>query len=194
MINEYESFLGNTFCNVESVAKCFDVGGIFDIANKNKILKIGEHNFKYKATGLQRLCFSSPDLKFVAKIPKSDTCQFIENGKFEVVSLDLMHNIHEYLSYIEAPEILKPHIAKCELLPNGILLQEYVKVEKISGAYREIGYRESDGKYVVFDCDCFLSACCEKPKNGYNYSDIFINLSHLFPIDVVNFAKNIKNV
>lgn len=192
MLNDFESFLGNTYCNVESVAKCFDVGGIFELAKKHKILQVGEQSFKYKASGLQRLCFSSPNLELVAKIPKSDTCQFIENGKFEIMSLDLMHNIHEYLCYLEAPEILKPHIAKCELLPNGILLQEYLTVKNINGGYREIGYRESDGRYVIFDCDCFLSGCGEKPKNGYNYSDIFINLSNLFPDDIVNFAKKLK--
>lgn len=184
------SKLSNSLINVKSHLLAIDKGGCFDIA-KQQLYYIYENNkYKYKASGFQRLCFESPCGNFVIKTPKNyDT--LILNDKIDFLSLEMLHNIHEYLCYIEAPEILKPHIAKCELLENGAIKQEKIEVIELKGLYREIGFRKSDKKYVIFDCDCFLDNF-DKPKNGYDYSSVFIDNPKLFSKEVVEFAKKLK--
>lgn len=185
---EFEANLGNSYINIQQHLQANDKGGVFEYAKKNHKYIHNGVEYKYKATGLQRICYESPCGTWVIKIPKSNE-SVIEDGKFEMLDLNLTQNIHDYLAYIEAPELIKQHIAKCEILPNGALLQERLDVVAILGRYREIGYDAGSKTYKVFDSDCFLDMCLQKPLQGYAYHKIFIELQHLFDADVVNFAK-----
>lgn len=184
----------NQILNVAKIQNSYDKGGEFTLAMKNKKFVYNNQNYTYLASGYMRDVFISDCGKWVIKLPtfKSQFFEYWIPTDLKNLTPPLMHNLHEYHCYLEAPQIYKKHIAKCELLPNGALLQEFVKVRQIGGYYREIGYRENgyreNGDCVVFDCDCFLENF-EKPVNGYKYFETFENLAHYFPKEIAEFVK-----
>lgn len=179
----------NQILNIAKIQNSYDKGGEFNLAMKNKKIVYNNQNYTYLASGHMRDVFVSDCGKWVIKLPSFQTLIFEYWIPEDLKSLTppFLHNMHEYYCYSEAPQIFKNHIAKCELLPNGALLQEFVKVREIGGYYRELGYREN-GDCVIFDCDCFLENF-EKPVNGYKYFETFENLANYFPNEISGYLK-----
>lgn len=155
--------------NAIECAAAFDKGGIFDVAKASKSLIHNNKKFTYIATGHCRDVYISSCGTWVIKLPKDGVGISPNSNKLPNA---VAHNIHEYNCYVDAPEPLKTHIAKCELLPNGALLQEFVRVIPTSNYLREFGYR-ADGTFVIFDCDVFLDTTFNKPESGYRYFEAF---------------------
>ncbi len=178
--------------NISQIQNAYDKGGEFNVAMTNKKYVYNNVTYTYIASGHMRDVFVSDCGRWVVKLPSTKNTFFEYFAPTDTLSLNppLLHNLHEYNCYVGAPEIFKKHIAKCELLPNGVLLQEFVTVKYIGGFYREIGYR-ANGDCVIFDCDCFLHNF-EKPPRGYEYILTFGMLIDLFPKEIADYIDTQK--
>lgn len=187
----------NNIINIAEVNSAYDKGGIFDIAKQNKSFVHQNVKYTYIASGHMRDVYVSEDNKWVIKIPKKDwlnrDIEQMFNEKLDRYEPPFQHNIDEYESYIQAPEVLQKHIAETKLLPNGAIMQEYVKVVECGGYYREIGRRE-DGTFVIFDCDCFLDISFKKYPAGYNYKHVFLTLKRFFCSEAVEYAEGLEDI
>lgn len=171
--------------NPAAFTKDYSKGGYFELSQMNRAIEINGEKWLYLASGLCRAVFASPCGRYVAKVPKNTREQYDEIW----LNISLSQNLHDVGAYDEAPEIFKPHIAQAYLLPNGLVIQERVQVEKIRvGLFREIGVR-ADGTYCIFDCDPLLDGSFNRPKKGYAYAHAARMLSQVMPSEVVEWAN-----
>ena len=170
--------------NPTEFTKDYSKGGFFELSQMNRAIEINGEKWLYLASGLCRAVFASPCGKYVAKVPKNTRDRYDDIE----INLSLSQNLHDVGAYDEAPEIFKPHMAEARLLPNGLVIQERVRVEKIrAGLFREIGVR-ADGTYCIFDCDPLLDTSYNRPEKGYFYALAARQLRQVMPAHVVEWA------
>lgn len=165
-----------------------DYVGAYDISKHNETITYKGQKYTYHNSGLCRSVYRSLCGKFVIKTPTDcdiDTKQEYEDmmdaiknrGKTYFVPISVNHNLYEYEAYAEAPPQMKKYLAKTDLLPNGWIKQEFVRVKKVplvfDSSKREVGITK-EGNYVIFDFDPFLKDFNRPTVFDYTWLPSFI--------------------
>ncbi len=157
-----------------------DISGTIDYSKIGTVLMFEGKPHKYLKSGLCRAVYISDCGTYVLKVAKgnvsSSFLEFTKEGIADPMCSELLHNIFEAKCYTDAPDNIKPLLAKTELLPNCVIKQEFVKVEEVNYGYgmynfiREIG-TTLEGQKVLFDYDYLLPDFVE-PKTGFDYAKL----------------------
>ena len=153
--------------------------GFYDIGKHEQAITYKGKVYPYHSSGLCREVYISPCKTYVLKIPitnkyirqphdMEEVLDMYKGGGLPyILPMSVNHNILETDVVNECPTKYKKYFAQTELLPNGWVKQEYVKVKLVSrGLCREIGFVGKQPKF--FDCDCFLSLY-KRPEKGFDY-------------------------
>ncbi len=121
--------------------------------------------YDFIASGNCRCVYLSKDKAHVVKIPtdrgmdEKRALKLIREKKYNLLPIDVRHNVLEYIVYKECPSEYRKYLAHTNMLSNCALLQERVHVLSVRGKskyqIREVGITKN-GNIVLFDLDPFF--------------------------------------
>lgn len=142
-----------------------------------------ETSHAYRAGGRGRSVFVDHFSTYVLKFARlnereKNDLAMVREVDYQILPRGLRENFLDDKLYKECPPELKVHLAQTELLPNGVLKQEFCRQERISQStfgivYGEIGVN-SQGFLVLCDFDILTEDY--KPESGFDWKRILIVL------------------
>ena len=137
----------------------------------------------YRSGGRGRSVYVDHFSTYVLKAPRlSDAVKndlaMTREVDYQILPRGIRENFLDDKLYSECPPEFRVHLAKTELLPNGLLKQEFCRQQQLSQstfgiAYSEIGVN-SEGFLVLCDFDILTEDY--KPEQGFDWKRILIVL------------------